>query len=137
MDPLSITLACIALIGTITKVSSAVTTFARDCTDVPSELDAVTLELRSVKLVLEDLARNTLGPDKSTLPSNLEQQIIEIVKNCGRVIIDIENCLKKHRKSREGFQAPGDSVAKMVLPVINRVLRHTSLHLDSLYKPCP
>lgn len=104
MDPLSITLACITLIGTISKVSTTLTTFVRDFRDAPTELNAVSLELQSVYLVLQNLKRDTVGPTtNSTLPSDLKQQILVIIKNCGRVVRDIESCLKKHRQSRRGI----------------------------------
>jgi hypothetical protein len=103
MDPLSITLACIALIGTVAKVSSSVTTFAGDFKNVPKELDAVTLELYSLKVVLKDLARDTVGSDVSPLPTNLKKQILDIIENCDQVIGDIDVCLENHRQSRRGI----------------------------------
>jgi hypothetical protein len=59
------------------EVSSSVTTFAVDFKKVLKELDAVTLELHFLKVVLEDLSRDTLGADVSPLPINLKKQILE------------------------------------------------------------
>jgi hypothetical protein len=102
MDPLSITLACVTLIGVVSKVSTSLTTLSRDFRDAPSELKATALGLSSVQAVLVNLTQQTSGPGGFALLSDLEQHIINIIKHCSVVIADIETCLQKHMQSRRG-----------------------------------
>lgn len=81
MDPLSIALACVTLVGVISKVSRSPTTLSRDLRDAPSELKATALELSSVSAVLVHLSQQTSGPEGIALLSDLEQQILSIIRN--------------------------------------------------------
>jgi Fungal N-terminal domain of STAND proteins len=96
MDPLSISLACISLIGAITRTSTVVTNFVRDVRGVKSELDRVSRELQSLKAVLEILAGDAGDPTKGSLPETLKRQIAGIVTNCTGVVAEIELTLKRH-----------------------------------------
>ncbi|KAH4415989.1 hypothetical protein HBH92_066770 [Parastagonospora nodorum] len=102
MDPLSITLACVTLIGVVSKVSTSLRTLSRDFRDAPSELKATDLELSSVQAVLVNLTQQTSGPGGVALLSDLEQHVINIIKHCSVVVADIETCLQKHMQSRRG-----------------------------------
>ena len=96
MDPLSISLACITLIGAICQTSIVVTNFVRDVRGVKNELDGVSRELQSLKVVLEILADDTKDGSKGPLPETLKRQIAGIVKNCMGVVAEIELTLKRH-----------------------------------------
>jgi len=96
MDPLSISLACISLIGAISKTSTVVTNFVRNVRGVRSELDGVSRELQSLKAVLEILADDAGDLTKGPLPQTLKTQIAGIVTNCTGVVAEIEHTLKRH-----------------------------------------
>ena len=96
MDPLSISLACITLIGAISKTSTVVTNFVRDVRGVKTELDGVSRELQSLKAVLETLANDAGDPTNSVLPETLKRQIAGIVTNCMGVVVEIEHTLERH-----------------------------------------
>jgi hypothetical protein len=98
MDPLSISVACISLIGLITKTSTVVTKFVRDVRGARSDLDGVSRELLSLKNVLELLADDAADtdPTKGALPETLKKQIAGIITNCIGVVAEIEQTLKKH-----------------------------------------
>jgi hypothetical protein len=102
MDPLSISVSCITLITTISKMTVAVTGFIREVRDARSDLDAISRELFSLKTILELLAEDTEGPHSETLPERLRDQILDILKNCIRVITDVQSSLQKHSTSRLG-----------------------------------
>jgi hypothetical protein len=99
MDPLSISLACITLIGAISQTSTAVANFVRDVRGVKSELDGVSRELQSLKIVLETLADDTGDPTKVSLPETLKRQIAGIVTNCMGIVVEIEHTVERHEGS--------------------------------------
>jgi hypothetical protein len=96
MDPLSISLACISLIGAISPTSTVVTTFVLDVRGTKSDLDGVSRELQSLKAVLEMLADDDGDLPTASLPDTLKRQIAGIVTNCMGVVEEIENTLKRH-----------------------------------------
>ena len=102
MDPLSITLACVTLVGVVSKVSTSLTTLSRDFRDAPSEIKATALELSSVRAVLVNLTEQISRPGGTALSSDLAQDMGSIIKNCSVVVSDIEECLSKHLKPRRG-----------------------------------
>ncbi|KAF8854795.1 hypothetical protein BDZ45DRAFT_26993 [Acephala macrosclerotiorum] len=96
MDPLSITATCVGLISTITKTSLVVIGFVKDVRAARSDLDGVSRELLSLKMVLELLADDITDSTNKSFPQTLQKQIAGIVTNCTGVVIDIEQTLKKH-----------------------------------------
>jgi hypothetical protein len=96
MDPLSITATCIGLVSTITKTSVLVGGFVKDVRAARSDLDGVSRELTSLKTVLELLADDMTGSTNEFFPETLIKQITGIITNCGGVVVDIEDTLKKH-----------------------------------------
>ncbi|KAF6832932.1 hypothetical protein CPLU01_05881 [Colletotrichum plurivorum] len=94
MDPLSITTACVGLAGTITTVSLSMNTFIRDVGDARSDIEDISRELSSLKLVLELIADDVKN-SSSPLPKNLEI-LPGVVSNCSRVVKDIDTCIKAH-----------------------------------------
>jgi hypothetical protein len=102
MDPLSISVSCITLITTISRVTVAVTSFIREVRDARGDLDAISWELFSLRTVLDLLAEDTEGPHSEKLPERLRDQILDILKNCNRVVADVQSSLQKHNTSRLG-----------------------------------
>lgn len=101
MDPLSITTGCIALAGTITKVSVSINSFVRTARDARSDLDSVSRELGSLQTVLELLAEDTQEAPRA-IPANLEKQICGIVSNCSRVVENVDKSIQKHKVGKMG-----------------------------------
>ncbi|PNP56422.1 hypothetical protein FNYG_15358 [Fusarium nygamai] len=96
MDPLSITSACVALLGAVTKTTLAVTNFTRDCRDARSDLASITGELSQLHLVLELLKDDTAVTDDRIIPESLQTQILSIIDNCSAVVSKINSVLDNH-----------------------------------------
>ncbi|KAJ4116127.1 hypothetical protein NW768_011099 [Fusarium equiseti] len=96
MDPLSITTACIGLLGTVTKTTLAVTNFTRECREARSDLTSINGELSQLQLVLELLRDDTAVSDETNLPESLQEQILSIIDNCSAVVSKINIVLDKH-----------------------------------------
>ncbi|OBS20413.1 hypothetical protein FPOA_06783 [Fusarium poae] len=96
MDPLSITTACIGLIGTVAKTTLAVTNFTRECREARSDLTSINGELSQLQLVLELLRDDTAVSDGQILPESLQEQILSIIDNCSAVVSKIHDVLDKH-----------------------------------------
>ncbi|KAF2677102.1 hypothetical protein K458DRAFT_410002 [Lentithecium fluviatile CBS 122367] len=116
MDPISISASCVGLAATIAKTSTAVTCFVRDVRDARRDLDGVSRELSSLKNVLDLLAEDTINEKDQTFPANLKAQIAGILTNCNDVVVDIEDGLSKHEKSklgRSGYWTMGGGKGEM------------------------
>ena len=96
MDPLSITVSCLTLIGVAGKTSLAVTTFIRGCRDARSDLTAISGELTQLQLVLGLLKDDTDVTDDRIIPQSLQAQILSIIANCSDVVDKINKVLQKH-----------------------------------------
>jgi len=101
MDPLSITVSCVTLVTAVSRVTYSLTGFIREWRDASGDLEAISQELLSMQMVIESL-RNTLVTKESTVPPNLKEQILGILKSCNQVVGDIEASLVKHTQSRLG-----------------------------------
>jgi len=99
MDPLSITATCIGLASTITRTSLTVISFVKDVRGARNDLDAVSRELHSLKIVLELLA-DDCNDSTNKIPQTLQKQISGIITNSTGVVVDIEQTLKKHEGGR-------------------------------------
>jgi hypothetical protein len=96
MDPLSITTACLSLLGAVAKTSLAVTTFVRGCREARSDLSSISGELTQLHLVLDLLKDDASVSDGRVIPESLQAQILSIIKNCSVVIDNIDAVLRKH-----------------------------------------
>ncbi|KAM0420179.1 hypothetical protein ACHAPD_003749 [Fusarium lateritium] len=96
MDPLSITTACVGLIGTVAKTTLAVTIFTRECREARSDLTSINGELSQLQLVLELLRDDTAVSDDQILSESLQEQILSIIDNCSAVVSKINLVLDKH-----------------------------------------
>lgn len=96
MDPLSITVSCLTLIGVASKTSLAVTTFIRGCRDARSDLTSISGELTQLQLVLELLKDDTDVTDDRIIPQSLQAQILSIIANCSDVVDKVNKVLQKY-----------------------------------------
>jgi hypothetical protein len=100
MDSLSITATCIGLVATIVKTSVTVTGIVRDVREARSDLNGISRELLSLKTVLELVVDKVSSSGHESLPETLEKQIVGIATNCGGVVTEIEETLKKYEGTR-------------------------------------
>ncbi|CAG8957667.1 hypothetical protein HYFRA_00000002 [Hymenoscyphus fraxineus] len=97
MDPLSITATCLTLLGTIAKVSITITSFVRDVRGARSELDGISRELVSLKVLLESIHRDVNDSTGITFPEILQRQIAEIVGNCALIVEEVQKTLEVYQ----------------------------------------
>ena len=105
MDPISITAGCVALTATATKLADTITRFVRDVRVARADLDAVSRELGSLKLILLTLGDEFVdegSDDAVELPATLRKQIQDMIGNCQAVLVDIGRLLEEQKKSRIG-----------------------------------
>lgn len=95
MDPLSITTACVALLGVIGKTSHAIASFVRTCSEARDDLAAVSRELSALCAVLGLLIEDATSTD-ATLPAAFQKHILVLVDNCSDVINQIARVLENH-----------------------------------------
>lgn len=95
MDPLSITVSCLTLIGVASKTSVAITTFIRGCRAARSDLTSISGELTQLQLVLELLKDDTDVTDDRIIPQSLQAQILSIIANCSDVVDKVNKVLQK------------------------------------------
>jgi hypothetical protein len=100
MDPLSITATCVGLASTITRTSLVVISFVKDVRSARSDLDVISRELSSLKIILELLAEDVNDSTTQSIPQTLQKQITGIITNCTGVVVDIEKTLVKHGGGR-------------------------------------
>ena len=100
MDPLSITATCVGLASTITRTSLVVISFVKDVRSARSDLDVISRELSSLKIILELLAEDVNDSTTLSIPQTLQKQITGIITNCTGVVVDIEKTLVEHGGGR-------------------------------------
>ena len=96
MDPLSITTACISLLGAVIKTSLEVTAFIRGCREARSGLTSISGELTQLQLVLDPLKDDASVSNNQVIPESLQAQILSIIRNCSAVIENLNAVLHKH-----------------------------------------
>jgi hypothetical protein len=105
MDPLSIAAACVPLTVTATKVADTIIAFVRTMKTARADLDSVSRELGSLKLIiltLGDETREDESDESSGLPDSLKAQIRDIIENCQAVLEEIDKLLQAQKTSRIG-----------------------------------
>ena len=96
MDPVSLSLGCIALLPPIATAYTTVTKFILEVRDARKEMDMVQLELVSLKSILEILAQDTKNCPENAFPASLVEEIKSIITNCDGVVKQIEQCIEAH-----------------------------------------
>jgi hypothetical protein len=95
-EPLSLVLACISLASTIGKASSLIASFVRRCRDARHDLDNISRELTSLENVLSLLKDDIATTNDQAIPKTLRKEIANIIANCGRVLEELDELLKRH-----------------------------------------
>lgn len=125
MDPFSITVGCVGLVGTIVKVSKTLVVFAKDAQQAQADVDQVSRELNSLKTVLELLAKN----DKTRFPERISRHISGIVENCKTVVLDVEKSIEKFH---QGTMVNKLSWATSGKEELGKLLRSLEAHKSAL-----
>jgi hypothetical protein len=105
MDPLSITVACVALLTAIQEVSKSLLEFVREVRGARKEIDGFYRELNSIQLCVEALAN-----DEIPFPSALKEQLATVVANCDAVIREMLAIIIRHRRKRQSSSSSGPSI---------------------------
>ena len=91
--------------ATATKLADTITRFVRDVRAARADLDAVSRELGSLKLILltlEDEFTDDGFKDVVEIPETLKKQIHDMIGNCQAVLLDIDRLLEDQKTSRIG-----------------------------------
>jgi hypothetical protein len=97
MDPLSIPIACISLLGGITALSSKLTSFVLIALDARKDADGFTRELASLALCVMNMR-----DERFAFPESLKVQLVGVLQNCNRVITEMRAILDKHKAGGMG-----------------------------------
>jgi hypothetical protein len=92
MDPLSISTACVSLIATLGRILPQIVSFISDVRDARRDMDAVSRELHSLSLSLENLRDDSI---KINYPEGPHRTLITVLGNCDHVTKEIEALLNK------------------------------------------
>lgn len=133
MDPLSITAACVGLTVTATKVVDTIVGFVRTVKSARADLDAVSRELGSLKLIilsLEDETREDESDGCPRLPDSLQTQIRDIIGNCQAVLEEIDKVLRDQKTSRIGEASRWATIGKADLRKLQGSLQAHRSALD-------
>ncbi|RGP81737.1 hypothetical protein FLONG3_122 [Fusarium longipes] len=95
MDPFSIATGCAGLITTIGSLTLSINAFVRSCREARSDLDRVSRELHSLKIVLE-LIQEDAKDDTRPFPETIQRHVSGIVTNCSSVVIEVQTCITKY-----------------------------------------
>lgn len=95
MDPLSITMACVTAIGTISKASIEVPRFISSVREARKDMEAVLRELISLTLCLGVIRDDA---EKVTFPTTL----LAVVQSCDAIAAEIISLLDKLRLKKSG-----------------------------------
>ncbi|KAI2620291.1 hypothetical protein GGS26DRAFT_594909 [Hypomontagnella submonticulosa] len=93
MDPLSISVACIALGELMFKVSRAASSFVGDFRSAQADVDAINSEFDSIKATIGILTDEFL----QRTPDQLRDKILAIVGNCATIVNDIDEVLSRYQ----------------------------------------
>ncbi|KAJ2995132.1 hypothetical protein NUW58_g1362 [Xylaria curta] len=95
MDPLSITLASVTLIGAIAKVGKTGASFLADVRNARSDIEAIIVEFDSIKVVITLIA-NEFQQSVDPVPTPLHEKIVGIINNCADLVADIDKSLASY-----------------------------------------
>jgi len=109
MDPLSITVSCLALISAATKTTTSVSKFVRVFRDARQDLAAISRQLGELQMILELLRSENDGEDEDetgpiqpalSLPDTVKSQICSILSNCAEIFAQLDSVMSKHIDGR-------------------------------------
>jgi hypothetical protein len=100
MDPLSVSLGCIALLPPIAKASALISKFILEVRDARKEMSMIQAELVSLTSILGILAQDMKDCPEDIFPTALVEDINSIVKECDVAVKQIEQCIAAHTNDR-------------------------------------
>ncbi|KAI0386797.1 hypothetical protein F5Y04DRAFT_71848 [Hypomontagnella monticulosa] len=102
MDPLSITVACIALGELMLKVSRTATSFMHDVRSAQADINAINSEFESIRTTIEILTEGFL----QRTPNQLRGKILAIVGNYATIVNEVDEVLSRYQPliSNQRFQ---------------------------------
>jgi hypothetical protein len=98
MDPISLTTGCVGLVAAIAQLTTSISTFIARVRSARADLDSVSRELLSLKIILE-LLHLDLTDDAVNFSDTLQRQVSAIITNCTNVILEIQKILDKQNGS--------------------------------------
>ncbi|KAK4446148.1 putative group protein, partial [Podospora aff. communis PSN243] len=96
MDPLSITTACVGLLGAVGGTSTKIVTFIRGCRDAQADLACVLEELSQLQLVIELLRDDDDINNNHVFPEPLRSRVSDLLSNCLAILGNIDTVLNKY-----------------------------------------
>jgi hypothetical protein len=125
MDPLSITASILALVGAVTKTSTAVTKFARSVRDAREELTATCRELANLRMALE-LLRSDYNEEgiSARMPatSGMATRIHSVLESCVDIMADLDSLVAKYDSKQMRWAISGKD---KVISVNAQLTAHT------------
>lgn len=100
MDPLSISVSCLTLVATISRLSISVSTFIDDVRAARTDLLAVDRELSSLQAILKLLAKDTEHTSDHIPSEAIQVQIRGIITNCTGLLEEMERTLRRYGGTR-------------------------------------
>jgi hypothetical protein len=100
MDPLSVSLGCVALLPPIAKASALISKFILEVRDARKEMSMIQSELVSLTSVLEILAQDMRDCPENIFPTALVEDINGIVGACDNAVKQIEQCIAAHTNDK-------------------------------------
>jgi len=94
MDPLSISVAALAIAETIAKTTSTVAGFVRTARGARQDLVVTSRQLGELSFTLVLLGENNKNTD--TLPDSLRSQIQSILENCDALLVELGTVLDSY-----------------------------------------
>ncbi|KAK1754007.1 hypothetical protein QBC47DRAFT_385401 [Echria macrotheca] len=96
MDPLSITAACVGLLGAVGGTSAKIVAFIRSYRDAQADLACILEELSELQLVIELLRDDANVNNNQTLPEPLRNRVSTLLMNCLAILGNIDTVLNKY-----------------------------------------
>ena len=107
MEPISAVASVLGVIGFIGSVTAAASSFMKDLRSARKEIVALKKELASLRGVLEILADDFDDPTNSSLPQGVLARVVDVTKDCRRVLQEINDCIRDVRGSRLSWANSG------------------------------
>jgi Fungal N-terminal domain of STAND proteins len=95
-EPFSITVACVGIVANVGKASTTIAKFVHKYREAKHDMGMIHRELGTLKLVLQVMAQDTADGKAQDLPDSLSQQILGMLKECDRIIVEIMDKLSKY-----------------------------------------
>ncbi|KAK3353880.1 hypothetical protein B0T25DRAFT_545569 [Lasiosphaeria hispida] len=114
MDPFSLSVSILAVIGAAIKTSKAISDFTQSARDAPTELAATALELDNLTKALE-LLRSHCKDDRVSMQRPAPLWLVRldsVLKSCEEVISDLDKLVAEYRSRRIQYAMSGKDKLK-------------------------